>query len=193
MYTFRIYFNRWSCRTLIDKLTTYEKNQKEIHCIPRNGHTLSIWRLAGLKLIKEKNINKLTYNKMKNLKSKVVASFLAFALICGGYMGLTAMNNHAVLGTKKLTQQWYVFTSPLNPGDTGYEDALTNPSNYSPINSSSIPSECPQGEEKVCSILVTPDQDDSQRPDQSELDNLLDEMTNPHDEPSSVVFKPEDN
>lgn len=130
---------------------------------------------------------------MKNLKSKVVTSFLAIALVCGGYLGLTAMNNHAVVGTKILTQEWFVFTSPLNPGDTGYEDALTDPSNYSPINSTNIPSECPEGDEKVCSILVTPDQDEPQRPDESELESLLPEMTNPQPNNSSIVFKPEDN
>ena len=100
---------------------------------------------------------------MKNLKIKIVGSTLAIALICGGYLGLTAMNNQKVIADKTLTQEWFVFTSPLNPGDSGYEDALKDPANYSPIESSEIPSECPRGNEKVCSILVTPNPSEPQR------------------------------
>lgn len=130
---------------------------------------------------------------MKNLKIKIVGSTLAIALICGGYLGLTAMNNQKVIADKTFTQEWFVFTSPLNPGDSGYEDALQDPANYSPIESSDIPSECPSGNEKVCSILVTPNPSEPHRPQESELENLLDEMTNPDPNSTSIVFKPQDN
>jgi len=130
---------------------------------------------------------------MKNLKLKIVGSTLAIALICGGYLGLTAMNNQKVIAAKTLTQEWFVFTSPLNPDNSGYEDALKDPANYSPIESSEIPSECPRGNEKVCSILVTPNPSEPQSPQQSDLEDLIHEMTNPDPNSTSIVFKPQDN
>lgn len=90
---------------------------------------------------------------------------------------------------KKLDAVWFIFNSPLNPGDSGYEAALQDEDNYSPTHSSTPPNVCEEGDEKVCAVKATPSSADPDQPDPQELTNLLPEMTGGNPDSNIIRLK----
>lgn len=93
---------------------------------------------------------------------------------------------------KTATEVWFIFNSPLNPEDAGYEDALQDEENYSSTNSSTPPNVCDEGEDKVCAIKTTPKSGDEDHPDPDQLEILLPEMIDQNPDPNIVLLKPLD-
>lgn len=92
----------------------------------------------------------------------------------------------------KLDAVWFIFNSPLNPGDSGYEAALQNEDNYSPTHSSTPPTVCDDGTQKVCAVKANPSSADPDQPDPDELESLLPEMTSPTPDQNIIRLKPLD-
>lgn len=90
---------------------------------------------------------------------------------------------------KKLAAVWFIFNSPLNPGDSGYEAALQDEDNYSPTHSSTPPTVCQEGNQKVCAVKATPNSNDPDQPDPQELEELLPEMTSTNPDEGIIRLK----
>lgn len=103
-----------------------------------------------------------------------------------------AEKNKPEKAEKKLAAVWFIFNSPLNPGDSGYEAALQDEDNYTPTHTSTPPTVCQNGEEKVCAVKVSPSSGDQDLPDPEELAALIPEMTSENPDTDIVRLKPND-
>lgn len=88
-----------------------------------------------------------------------------------------------------IDEVWFEFNSTLNPGDSGYDSALTNPSNYSNTGSPTNPSQC-SSTPKVCAIKAEPDA--SGHITAATLNSLKTDMLNPSSTNPAISRKPND-
>ena len=123
---------------------------------------------------------------------KITAVLIAVTAIGGLFAFRNIEKADIEKANAKLDDVWFIFNSPLNPGDAGYNAALQDPDNYSPTHSSTPPTVCEEGEDKVCAVKTTPSSGDPDQPDSDELTALLPEMTNPDPDTNIVRLKPED-
>ncbi|MGF7028337.1 MULTISPECIES: hypothetical protein [Sphingobacterium] len=84
---------------------------------------------------------------------------------------------------------WFEFNSSLNPGDSGYETAITTPSNYTNTGSATNPSQC-SSTPKVCAVKAEPD--GSGHVSVSTLNSLKADMLNPSSSNPAISKKPND-
>lgn len=113
----------------------------------------------------------------KGFIRKNILAVLAVALITG-FSAFKAVEKAT------LAEVWFLFDSPLNPGDAGYEDAVTNPDNYIYTEATSAPDDC-EDTERVCAVKATPDS--NQEIPQSVLTSLESDLLNPGSNHPSIA------
>jgi hypothetical protein len=118
---------------------------------------------------------------MKTLKSKIIASIMAFSLLFGVYITVNATQKGSYTSAKTLAPQWFEYTGP-NSSSPNYEVEIEDPSNYSPM---SAPS-CTSGQE-LCAIFA---ENDSGHPTEASLESLKNQiLKNAPQNPAEVRFE----
>lgn len=106
---------------------------------------------------------------------------LAVAIV----LGFTAFKAMDATSETKQDAQWFMFISPINPGEQGYRDALLNPENYEMLDKEIQPS-CETGSSKVCAILATTNLN---VPDANYLEQTIGDMLNPQSPNTNIIRK----
>lgn len=133
-------------------------------------------------------------NKKSIVKASLFTLILAFFAIGTIAFAKEVMKNensaevnNAVI--KKVTTEWFYFTSPISPTHPNYAAALQDPNNYSPTNSTIAPEDCEPGNEKVCAVRAEPNPADNDQPNPTDLAALSSEMASTNPDPDLVILK----
>lgn len=121
----------------------------------------------------------------------LIFAFLAIGTIAFAKEVMKNENSVEVNKTagKKITTEWYYFTSPIAPTHPNYAAALQDPSNYSPTNSTQAPEDCEPGNAKVCAVRAEPNPADNDQPNPTDLAALSSEMASSNPAPDLIVLK----